>query len=108
MVSKGKIKFIKSLQVKKYRKQEQSFLVEGAKSVSELLNSDFEVTWLAGSDDFVRSNKKRILDKNIEAVIASDKELEQLGSFQTNDAAIAVAKMKPNVAPKLKEEFGWV
>src|SRR6476659_8480837 len=96
MVSKGKIKFIKSLQIKKYRKQEQSFLVEGAKSVAELLNSDFEVMWLAGSENFLSSNEKRIRHKNIEAVVASEKELEQIGSFQTNDAAIAVAKMKSN------------
>ncbi len=53
MISKAKIKFIKSLQVKKYRKQEQSFVVEGAKSVEELLNADFEITWLAGTEEFV-------------------------------------------------------
>ena len=108
MVSKGKIKFIKSLQVKKYRKQEQSFLVEGAKSVSELLSSDFETVWLAASEDFLFLNEKRIRDKNIEAILASEKELEQLGSFQTNDAVVAVARMKPNVLPELKDEFGLV
>jgi len=82
--------------------------VEGAKSVSELLGSDFDVVWLAGSENFLRSNEKRILGKNIEAVVASEKELEQLGSFQTNDAVIAVAKIKPNVSPNLKDEFALV
>ncbi|HTH56345.1 MAG TPA: RNA methyltransferase [Cyclobacteriaceae bacterium] len=105
MVSKSKFKFIKSLQVKKYRKQEQSFVVEGAKSVSELLNSDFVVTWVAASEKFLEQNGNRIQSRNIEAVSASEKELEQLGSFQTNDAAIAVAKMKANTLPALKNEF---
>jgi TrmH family RNA methyltransferase len=48
MLSKAKIKFIKSLQIKKYRKQEQSFIVEGAKSVRELLDSDFEGRYVGG------------------------------------------------------------
>src|ERR1043166_7300888 len=78
MVSKSKLKFIKSLQVKKYRKQEQSFVVEGAKSVSELLGSDFVVTWLAASEKFLLQNEKPIRSKKIEAIIATEKELEQL------------------------------
>lgn len=105
MISKSKLKFIKSLQVKKYRKQEQSFVVEGAKSVSELLASDFVVTWLAASEKFLVQNEKLIHSRNTEAVSASENELEQLGSFQTNDAAIAVARMKPNAMPNLKEEY---
>ncbi|MEL7004485.1 MAG: RNA methyltransferase, partial [Bacteroidota bacterium] len=43
MISKSNAKFIKSLQLKKYRKTEQAFIVEGAKSVLETLSSDFEV-----------------------------------------------------------------
>jgi TrmH family RNA methyltransferase len=105
MVSKAKLKFIKSLQVKKYRKQEQSFVVEGAKSVSELLGSDFEVLWIAGSEKFLLQNEKVIRVKNIEAVSANEKELEQLGTFQTNDAAIAIAKMRSNLMPNLTGDF---
>ena len=105
MVSKAKIKFIKSLQVKKYRKQEQSFAVEGAKSVQELLRSDFEVVWLAASETFLNENAKTIAGKRVEAAEATSKELEQLGTFQTNDAAIAIAKTKTNRHPELKEEF---
>src|SRR5579859_5231090 len=105
MVSKNKLKFIKSLQVKKYRKQEQSFVVEGAKSVSELLGSDFVVTWLAASEEFLLQHEELVQSKNIDAVIAAQKELEQLGSFQTNDAAIAVARMKSTAIPNLEGEF---
>ena len=53
MLSKAKIKFVKSLQIKKYRKQEQCFVVEGAKSVQELLNSDFESFMIVGTADFL-------------------------------------------------------
>ncbi len=105
MVSKSKIKFVKSLQVKKYRKQEQSFVVEGAKSVAELLRSDFHTVWLAASEGFIERHQKILSNKKIEAVTANANELSQLGSFQTNDAAIAIAQMKPNVFPRIENEF---
>lgn len=108
MVSKAKIKYLKSLQVKKYRKQEQSFVVEGAKSVLELLGSNFEVTWVGGTESFLQTHARQLVSRKTEAVVVSAKELEQLGSFQTNETAIAVAKMKQNSLPDLKNEFALV
>jgi TrmH family RNA methyltransferase len=92
MISKAQVKFIKSLQIKKYRKQEQCFLVEGAKSVQELVNSDFEVTLIAGTSDFLSTAKWN----GIDVVEVSEKELESVGEFQSNNGAVAVARMKAN------------
>jgi len=105
MVSKSKIKFIKSLQVKKYRKEEQSFVVEGAKSVEELLHSGFVVVWIAATEDFLFKNKETLAKRKIEVITATENELSQMGSFQTNEAAIAIAKMKGNGVRDLKDEF---
>lgn len=93
MLSKAKIKFIKSLQVKKYRKQEQCFVVQGAKSVQELLTSDFEVTLVLGTTDFFRQLNRPVTAETLEV---TEKELTDLSEFQTNDAALAVARLKPN------------
>src|SRR6478735_4661442 len=71
MISKARIKFIKSLQVKKYRKQEQCFIVEGAKSVKELLRSDFQTLWVAGTEDFTSNNKTLLAASGVEVVIAN-------------------------------------
>jgi TrmH family RNA methyltransferase len=101
MISKARIKFIKSLQVKKYRKQEQCFIVEGAKSVKELLQSDFETIWVAGSEDFALSNQSALRASHAEVIVSNEKELSTLGLFQTNEAVLAVAKMKPNTLPEL-------
>jgi RNA methyltransferase, TrmH family len=93
MLSKAKIKFIKSLQLKKYRKQEQCFVVQGAKSVQELLMSDWEVVMLLGTEAFlsgVRSPKKA------EIIAVTEKELAGLSEFQTNDTALAVARLRDN------------
>ncbi|MBL7873782.1 MAG: RNA methyltransferase [Cyclobacteriaceae bacterium] len=105
MISKAKVKHLKSLQVKKYRKQEQSFLVEGAKSVVELLNSDFEVLWLAGTRLFLNQNEETLSGIDAEIVEATDNELALSGSFQSNDGALAVAKMKVNTEAPIKNEF---
>lgn len=93
MLSKAKIKFIKSLQIKKYRKQEQCFIVEGAKSVRELLASDFEVQSVIGTMQFLSSVGSR---QGVEFIEASASELRGLGEFQTNDSAVAVARLRPN------------
>jgi len=61
MVVKSQIKFIKNLQQKKYRTQNKLFVVEGIKTVKELLESTLKVykiyvtdsTVLGQNDDFV-------------------------------------------------------
>jgi RNA methyltransferase, TrmH family len=106
MLSKSTIKFIKSLQVKKYRKEEQCFVVEGAKSVLELLSSDFEVITVYGTPSFLDSLQ---LSSPIDTQEVSVKELEAAGEFQSNSAALAIARMKPNIAFSVQpDEFALV
>lgn len=108
MISKAKVKFIKSLQLKKYRKQEQCFTVEGAKGVGELLNSSFEVIWLAATDPFLQENESVITKRALEVVGSNEQELASIGTFHTNNAALAIARLRPNTEPRLKSEFALV
>ncbi len=108
MISKAKVKFIKSLQLKKYRKQEQCFMVEGAKGVMELLNSDFEVIWLAGTASFLSNNSTLLAKRKSEILETNEKELSEVGSYQSNSAALAVAKVRPHKSPTIKSEFAIV
>jgi RNA methyltransferase, TrmH family len=105
MISKAKVKFIKSLQLKKYRKEEQCFTVEGAKGVAELLHSTFEVTWLAATDPFLKENEAVITKRAVEVVECNEQELASVGTFHTNNAALAIARVRPNAEPRLKNEF---
>lgn len=93
MLTKATTKFIKSLQVKKYRKQEQCFVIEGAKSVQELLASDFEVRMVVGTSEFFADLEVPVRGEVIEV---SERILAGLGEFQTNRTALAVARLKPN------------
>ncbi len=104
MLSKANIKFIKSLQVKKYRKQEQCFVVEGAKSVLELLDSDFEVLTVYGTEKFLSTTA---VDPSIKTEEVTEQELQSVGEFQSNNTALALARIKPNRPVSLNPgEFG--
>lgn len=107
MLSKNTLKFIKSLQQKKFRKQEEAFFVEGSKNVTELLTSDFEVTQLLFTSKFAEENSHLILRFKGEKFEVNQKTLESVGTFQSNDTALAVGKIKANqdVEPKSNE---WV
>ncbi|MCC5929048.1 MAG: RNA methyltransferase [Cyclobacteriaceae bacterium] len=95
MLSKQQAKFIKSLQFKKYRKKEQTFVVEGAKSVEELLRSDFEVLMILCSEGFLQENIHFNSAGNYQTHVVTETVLQSLGSFQSNHQVLAVAAMKP-------------
>jgi TrmH family RNA methyltransferase len=109
MISKARLKYIKSLQVKKYRKQEQCFVVEGAKGVRELLTSDFETILIAGTEDFLQQIQPLLRHSAAEVFTVKPSELEQLGVFQSNETGLAVARMRTGMKPVLAaDEFGLV
>ena len=106
MISKAKSKFIKSLQIKKYRKQEQCFVVEGRKSVAELIRSDYETILLLATRDFLSELGSSLQDDTeVVEVVASD--LTGLGEYQSNEDALAVARMKPGI-PAIPKRDEWL
>jgi len=99
MLTKASAKFIKSLQLKKYRNIEQLFVVEGVKSVDEVISSTFKIKTIVAEESFVQDRDL----SGIEVIKASRKELAQLGSFKTNDGAVAVVHQKSNQSLTLTE-----
>ncbi|UZD24710.1 TrmH family RNA methyltransferase [Algoriphagus halophytocola] len=96
MLSKNTVKFIKSLHQKKYRTQEKKFFVEGEKSVLEVLHSDFKVDTLICTQEFLDRNESCRSQPGVNLIIATQKQLENLGQYQSNDSALAVVHMKEN------------
>jgi RNA methyltransferase, TrmH family len=93
MISKNEQKFVKSLKVKKYRTREERFVVEGLKNVQELLNSDFKVDILLGTNDFFSTYGEF---PTIRCETVKVDLLEQLGTFKTNTTCLAVVQSKKN------------
>lgn len=96
MISKSKLKYIKSLQIKKIRKQEGLFLVEGAKSVVELLTSDYLPDSLFLTREFIDCYQSILQEKGVPYTLCTENELNEAGSFVNNNAALAIVSMKEN------------
>lgn len=100
MLQKSLAKFIKSLQLKKYRKSEQSFIVEGKKSVEEVLNSDYRISHLLGTAAYLENTSSK--SNNVEQTIqVSSRELNQVGNLKNNNEVLAVVRMKQEGEPVL-------
>ncbi len=85
MLSKSQIKLITSLKQKKYRQQFGFFVVEGVKTIRELLQSDLELHKLYATASF-----------NIDAkdeVIISDSDLKRISFLTTPNKALAIFKI---------------
>ena len=72
MLTKAKIKLIKSLHEKKYRNEYGLFLVEGEKSVKELLKSNFKINYILGTKKFFDDNADILKNKTSPSVIPAE------------------------------------
>jgi TrmH family RNA methyltransferase len=109
MISKNKLKFIKSLQIKKFRHLHAQFIVEGAKGVVELLNSDYHTDHLFVTQKFADYYSDILKKKKSNVEIVSEEELGKAGTFANNDAALAIVNMMENNYLEVKgEEFALV
>ncbi len=97
MVSKALAKYVQSLHQKKYRQRHGAFLVEGGKSVIELLSSDLTTEYLLLTPEFAATlPPARLARTPHELLSAAD--LTRLGTLALNDTALAVAR-PPAEAP---------
>jgi RNA methyltransferase, TrmH family len=93
LVSKNDIKFIKSLHVKKNRHAEGLFIVEGAKGVLEALKSDYAVREVYATPTFINELSPMLLKKH-KVIACTENDLVAMGTFETNNAALAVLQFK--------------
>jgi len=100
MLSKSERKLVKSLQIKKYRQANQLFLVEGEKNLLELLKSSFEVYSLFCTNIFFEKHQNLLLKTNYQ--ILSISQLEQITTFKSNNAGVALVKIPQKKAIELK------
>ncbi len=101
-LAKSKIKYIKSLQLKKHRIREGKFIVEGGKSVREFLQSGFVVSELVATADFYAGIAATAMPARCYVTDAST--LAALGTYTTNNAALAVVEIPPRADLNLGPE----
>lgn len=92
MISKSEISLFSSLKQKKFRLKEQLFVVEGRKSIDELLKSQFQVERLF--------TVKEDLFSEANAEIIKAKDYRRISSFKNGDGSLALVRIpyhKPNL-----------
>ncbi|MFN5416221.1 MAG: TrmH family RNA methyltransferase [Flavobacteriia bacterium] len=90
MLSKNKIKFIKSLQLKKFRDEANLFVVEGEKSANEILENRPElISEIYYTEAF---DLKGLHQNQFEVNLITEKELAQISGLKTANKILIVCK----------------
>lgn len=111
MIPKKVLKLAKSLQQKKYRYQERLFLVEGSKSIIELLFSPLVVKTLIATPVFINKHKSLIEERlsNTTVYQTNEANISSISSFKHNNAGIALVEMPPEqIAPINVDGYGLI
>ncbi|MCD4773941.1 MAG: RNA methyltransferase [Bacteroidales bacterium] len=95
MITKNQIKHINSLKSNKFRKTYNEFIVEGVKLVDEILNSNFKISSLFATENWITENENN-LPENIEITEINEKELKNISGLTTANEVIAIVKIPEN------------
>jgi RNA methyltransferase, TrmH family len=90
MLSKNQIKRIVNLKQKKFRELENEFLVEGEKSVAEVIESNYEVKELFATSDWILQNRELISKHNIQAKEITSEELGKISLLKTPNKVLSI------------------
>ncbi len=85
-LSKNEIKFLKSLQIKKFREENKLFIVEGEKVIDELFNqSKYQIQCVYYTPAYHEEN----IPTDIESLEITEFELEKISSFKSPNKVLA-------------------
>lgn len=94
MISKAQIKYIRSLQHKKYRQKFRRFIAAGDKIVHELLEGGLvKVITVYGTADWLANNEKPLVQREVEITEISLPELASLSLLSTPPGVLALCEI---------------
>lgn len=99
MLSKNKLKYIRSLKEKKYRETEGKFLVEGLRLVTEAAESDVAIEVVVHTSEFANDETARMLldslaRRDVELHEIRMREMEAISDTVTSQGIVGVAKKR--------------
>jgi len=95
MISKNRLKYLRSLKIKKYRIQEKLLLVEGFRLISEALNANASIQSIYYTDKILTNQNIELLfkqceNKDVEIIQINQKHIDILSDAINNQGIIAV------------------
>jgi TrmH family RNA methyltransferase len=98
MLTKNRIKHLRSLALKKYRDRHKEFMVEGEKIVRELIKMHYPlVKQVIATEQWLQENQAETIFTRENICIANDNELARISSLKTPGKAIAVLGMPEHI-----------
>ena len=91
MIGKGKISSITRLHQKKFRDESGLFIVEGIKSVDDLLRSSFEVEEVLATEAWVGEHESEV--PAAELTLVTPAEMERLSAWKNPQPVMAVVRI---------------
>lgn len=104
MLSKSQLSFVNSLHLKKFRKQHNLFIVEGYKSISEFIASDYVLYQLFHVPEV--ASKVAIFTRKTKHFEVSSSELGKISTLKNPSGALALFEIPMQVEIKAKELEG--
>ena len=96
MISKNKISELKKLSQKKFREERGAFVVEGTKSVCDLLASSLPVEELFATEAWTEAHRAEL--SHVPFTVVTPAELERITALSTPQAVLAVVRT-PHFTP---------
>lgn len=93
MLSKNLIKLVRSLDVKKFRKETNLFVAEGEKLVNDLIVSNVECYKIIATEKHADALKSK---RDIEIITVSDDELKKVSFLKSPQGIVGLFKQKNN------------
>lgn len=92
-LSKNKLKYLRSLKLKKFRQKYNNFIVEGDKIVSELLESkSLEIEGIFATEEWINSNSHLLYTYTSIINVASEPDLKTITFFNTPSQVYVIVK----------------
>lgn len=91
MISKNRIKYVRSLEMKKYRKAEGVFVAEGHKLVGDLLGA-FPCVYVVATQEWMDSHAHEL--NGVEMDVVTDEELRRVSLMETPQQVLAVFRQR--------------
>ena len=95
MLSKSKLKLIKSLKNKKSRESLNLFVVEGLKGIIEVNSSSYDILFTVVSKKTYNHNKPYLPSENI--FILEEDEIEKISNLKKNKIGLSIVKSRSDI-----------
>jgi TrmH family RNA methyltransferase len=93
MISKNKIKYITSLQYKKFRQKYNKFIIEGHKSILDIVNSDYKI------EEIYTSNFEKFssIESSHSIIEITNEEMKKISLLKTPSDSLAIVNIKETI-----------